>query len=300
MGSEEPTCDLCGGSSYVVIREPDPSSTATVDERLEAFRSSGEEPLVDQLIQCTQCTLVFVWPRMESERISQAYSSAIDPVHANQDRWRVASFERQMRKVGVLPESLWNLPTKPRLLDIGCAGGAFPCAANKLGFDVTGIEPASYLASAGRERYSLDIRDGFFDPRDFAGERFQVVSLWDVLEHLDSPSAMLRNVHKVLEGDGLLILNLPMIDTLSARILGSRWPFYLNVHLYYFTLESISKMLESTGYVLETYASYQQSLSLDYVLYRASLVRRPSLPILHRISARYQLGQRTLLCRKAG
>ena len=64
-----------------------------------------------------------------------------------------------------------------------------------------------------------------------------MVTLWDVLEHLASPNNELHTIHELLEDDGILVINVPDISSLPAKIMRWKWPFYLSVHLTYFTLK---------------------------------------------------------------
>ena len=78
---------------------------------------------------------------------------------------------------------------------------------------------------------------------------FDLITLSDVLEHVSEPSQMINDVLQYLRPSGLLLLNLPMIDTLPARFLNKFWPFYLEVHLYYFTIQTINQFLKINGFI---------------------------------------------------
>jgi hypothetical protein len=130
------------------------------------------------------------------------------------------------------------------------------------------------------------------------GKLFDVVSLWDVLEHLSDPKQTLKKIHAMLPSEGLLILNLPMIDTLPARVMGFRWPFYLNVHIYYFTLKTIEALLLETGYEIQGVRRYWQTLSLGYVLNRAGIKLPEKVEDMLNVPFRYYMGQRTIIVRK--
>ena len=80
------------------------------------------------------------------------------------------------------------------MLDVGCASGTFLVAALELGFTVTGIELARWMAAYGRENYQLDIRDGVLEAGTFEEGNFDVITLWDVIEYLPQPLETLNVV----------------------------------------------------------------------------------------------------------
>jgi SAM-dependent methyltransferase len=97
---------------------------------------------------------------------------------------------------------------------------------------------------------------------------FDVVTLWDVLEHTPDPKHVLLECWRVLKPGGLLVVNYPDIDSMVSRIMGRKWVFLLSVHLYYFTPLTIRKILEDTGFKFVDSAKHWQSLELGYILFR--------------------------------
>ena len=118
------------------------------------------------------------------------------------------------------------------------------------------------------------------------------------MEHLSDPKKTLLLANSLLHQSGVLILNLPMIDTMPAKILGKRWPFYLNVHLFYFTKQTASELLDQSGYELISSRRYWQTLSLGYVFARAGIKLPNFLGVILSLPIRYYMGQRTLIARK--
>ena len=65
-------------------------------------------------------------------------------------------------------------------------------------------------------------------------KKFDLISFWDVFEHVIDLNKTLIICKKLLKKNGILLLNIPDHGSLSRKILKKNWPFYLNVHLYYF------------------------------------------------------------------
>lgn len=291
-------CNVCGSPEYRKIKDSSYGSNSTLSEFMEFYSSSSETKLLDQLVQCTSCSLVFVNPRISTELSFKGYQDAIDERHHKQDSFRITSFKSALKKINMVVD-LFSRSEGPRtFLDVGCAGGAFPKAVKDLDFQVVGIEPSVYLSEHARKEYGIEVHAMTLEEYSRNGKLFDVVSLWDVLEHLSDPKQTLKKIYAMLPSDGLLILNLPMIDTLPARVMGLRWPFYLNVHIYYFTMKTIETLLHETGYEIQGVRRYWQTLSLGYVLSRAGIKLPGKIEDMLNVPFRYYMGQRTIIVRK--
>ncbi len=246
----------------------------SVDEQKlkQIFRAASDDVLWDQVVRCAVCDLVYINPRPRADLILAGYAEAEDPLFAAQNEARIRGFRKTLE--GVV-QHLRISPTGKRVLDIGCAGGAFLAAAREMGFAVTGVEPAHWMAAHGRENYQLDIRDGILEPGSFEAHSFDVITLWDVIEHLPQPLETLQIVRSLLKPGGVLLVNYPDIGTLAARTLGRRWPFWLSVHLIYYTRKTMTEQLRRAGFSTLWFESFWPVLPLGYVAQRAAPYAKP-------------------------
>ena len=164
------------------------------------------------------------------------------------------------------------LPGKGRILDVGTAAGAFLAAARNREWQVEGCEPNAWLAEWGSRHYGIPIRTGELFDQSFTPASFDVVTLWDVIEHTPDPSRVLRTARELVRPGGLLVVNYPDIGSWIARALGRRWPFLSSVHLYYFTRETMRSLLERCGFEVVEMRAHFQRLELDYLLSRGAVV----------------------------
>jgi SAM-dependent methyltransferase len=283
-------CDSCGSTEYEVLR----ASKLNVVEDEKTYFSSSSKPIHSQLVRC-RCQLVFIYPRPPMEKVNEEYKSAIDMNHATERGNRIKSFKRVFRQNTLMQYLVENAHCS--LLDIGSASGEFVECAAQLGIQAQGIEPSIHLSSIARTKYGLNVATGFLDTSNYPSSHFNIVSMMDVLEHLESPSTMLNDISKILDSNGILILNLPMIDTFTARLMRFKWPFFLEVHLYYFTKKSIESLLKNNGFKIVQTSRYSQSLSIGYLLNRVFGKDFPK--FLGLIPFRYCMGQRTIIAKKA-
>ncbi len=264
---EYASCPICDGDQYEVKYPSSYPTHLSKEELLQVYRSSSDHQLMDALVKCKNCSLVYLNPRVRSEIALESYSSAEDPTFISQNEFRIRTFQRSWKKVMQLTRT--SVP-QGKILDIGCAGGAFLKAARDLGFEGIGVEPNRWLCEQGKKAYDLDLRSGTLTNHSFEPESFQFVTLWDVLEHLYDPLEILRQSARLLSKEGFLVVNYPDYQSLARRMLGRRWPFFLSVHLFYFTSDTVTRLLNRAGFEVVSLSPHWQTLETAYVLKRAS------------------------------
>ena len=260
-------CNLCGSLDYHVVL---PELEGVEQDLSERYRSSSDDICREQIVRCSQCDLVYINPRAPVEMIHQGYAEAVDDVYVSQAEGRLHCFRRIAGQVSRLKE-----PTGGRLLDVGAAGGFFLVAAREAGWNVEGIELSTWMSEWAREQYGLRIRttplqQGMYPPGSFA-----VVTMFDVLEHVEDPKETVRVVRSVLEDDGLFVLSYPDWGSIFARLLKRRWWFTLSVHLFYFTRKTIAKLLEQEGFEVISMQRLYPSLQLGYLIQRLAVYSAP-------------------------
>ena len=129
------------------------------------------------------------------------------------------------------------------LLDVGAYIGVFVEIARTHGWLAEGIEPSSWAVSKARERH-LPIHQGTQEDMVLAGRKYDVVTMWDVIEHVTDPACELRQAYQLLNPGGWLAVHTMDIDSLTARLLGGRWPWLMDMHLYYFSQKTLAEMLQ--------------------------------------------------------
>ncbi len=136
-----------------------------------------------------------------------------------------------------------------RLLDVGCASGAFLVEARTALFHVTGVEPAVEMAAVARERARCEVVAAPVEAAELPRASFEVVTAFDSLEHVVDPVGVLRRFREWLVPGGLLAVTVPDFGGLWARLTGRRWPFVTpKEHLHYFTRRTLAAAIAAAGF----------------------------------------------------
>jgi 2-polyprenyl-3-methyl-5-hydroxy-6-metoxy-1,4-benzoquinol methylase len=138
---------------------------------------------------------------------------------------------------------------KGKLLDIGCGYGIFLNAARKLGWMVTGVELSRTASEYARNVYKLDIHNGEVESVNHPECHFDVITFWDVLEHVPNPASFLNTVRSLFKKEGLIALSVPNIGSFFARFYKGKWgALRPEQHLWHFNRQSLNQLLFDQGF----------------------------------------------------
>jgi SAM-dependent methyltransferase len=114
-----------------------------------------------------------------------------------------------------------------RLLDVGCATGDFLAEVRRIpGWSAIGLEPGAAAAHYVRHEVGLDVVRGTLNTAAWKDAIFDVLTLWDVLEHVYDPRTVLHEAARLLKPGGVLVINYPNLDSLDRRLFGRYWCGY--------------------------------------------------------------------------
>ncbi|MGD8374893.1 MAG: class I SAM-dependent methyltransferase [Acidobacteriota bacterium] len=151
-------------------------------------------------------------------------------------------------------------PGRGRLLDVGCATGSFLRLASSHGWTCSGVEVSTFAARKAAEIDGVEVFNGPFADAPFAEDTFDVITMWDLLEHLPEPPPALRQARRILKPGGLILVNAPNENSLLRKISrafywGSggliRKPvdrLYHQFHYSYFSPATLSLFFQEAGF----------------------------------------------------
>lgn len=265
-------CDVCGSCSV-----------APIDK-------------TDDILGCHDCGYIFHGPRPAPDEIAAYYSRADKyDLWVKEEKVRGELWRRRLGKARAFKRS-------GTLLDVGAGTGQFLFYAGRY-FDVFGTEVSTSAIKIAKDRYGIELLKGNLEDIDLAGRRFDLITLFHILEHVNSPSGLIEKCRELLNKDGVVIIAVPNEINSLASILkrpvkralaalsvpagkkyGARGLPKLDlknspdeIHLSYFTRGCLRRLLESRGFVViddsldPHYASGGIRRYLDGLVYRACL-----------------------------
>jgi SAM-dependent methyltransferase len=223
----------------------------------------------DTYVRCRRCGLLYLDPQPSEAELSQIYGSRYYDAWGIGDEDAEASVARLKRKTsaGLLERLTRQTGIRDGdLLDLGCATGFLLQEARLKGFEPWGIELNPVSAKRAAESVGADrIHCGTFDDQPFAGRKFRVVVMSDLLEHVRSPRALLARTRTRMESGAALVIVAPNSAGLSRRLLGSRWTDFKREHLYSFDRSTLPALLERESFRVESVRGFPKYLDLAYV-----------------------------------
>lgn len=158
-----------------------------------------------------------------------------------------------------------------KLLDVGCALGFFVELAGSHGYDAYGFDPSSYaVAEAKKIVGATRIKLGTIDAVKYAPKSFDIITMFDVFEHLSDPIADIAKLETFLKDDGIMVIATGDTQSTMAKVLKRRWTFYNTPqHLFFFDKQTMASLLAKDNLKVVEWFSIGKWLSLRYVLHLA-------------------------------
>jgi 2-polyprenyl-3-methyl-5-hydroxy-6-metoxy-1,4-benzoquinol methylase len=269
-------CNLCGADDWQVrFPATGPNGTGL---NTAAFRcTSAGYGCHPQIVQCRRCGYVYANPRWSSHELLSAYADVEDETYVVERSGRQRTFSKHLRSL----EKVTGPANGRSLLDVGAYTGVFVEVALAAGWQASGVEPSRWaVAVACRE--GLPVIEGTQHSLELQGQQFDAVTMWDVIEHVADPSAELARSFQLLRPGGVLAVHTMDIDSLAARMMGTRWPWLMDMHLHYFSQETLAQMLVRTGFEVVRSGAEGRYLRLGYFGTRVEALS----PMLGRLVAR--------------
>ena len=238
MAIQTSPCEFCNSNNFMFICSRDDKT---------------------QILRCLNCCLEAVNPIPDKTNLKTTYdlemrghsskTSRNDPLfktYIAQHIEREKSFNKIYKKRLHLIERFSQ--RKGNLLDVGCGAGFFLNYASSKGWNVNGIDLLDEYIQFAKEKLMIEnVRCLSLEEAQFAEHFFDVVTLWDLIEHLPKPLQELKKINRLLKLGGHLAIWTPNVK--NSIFMKEHWTGYITYqHLYFFSLKTLGQLLKRAGF----------------------------------------------------
>lgn len=223
-----------------------------------------------RVVDCRVCDLRYLSPRVLESDVSRLYGAAEYWEEGGPERGYASYSAMEPFLVRTFARRLSSLPARAgsRLLDIGCGPGAGLDAARSLGYDAWGLDLSEAAVTAATARHPGRVRLGTLSDRLFAPASFDVITLFDVIEHVYDPRRLAIDLDFHLAPEGRVLVSTPNVNSLLAGLSGRRWVSYkIPEHVTYFSPRTLARAFSPRLEVIDV-APCGQFVSADFLLTR--------------------------------
>jgi len=210
-----------------------------------------------RVVRCGECGLMRTEPRPTLAAIGNYYPAEYAPyqdtqIQVNSPKMAVRpSWKVNARRILNKDSKMLPAIRPGRLLEIGCASGAYLHHMAGLGWQVEGIEFSQTSADAAR-RLGYKVFSGTIEAVEDRFECYDLIVGWMVFEHLHNPTLVLEKAHEWVRPGGWLVISVPDAGSLEFKIFKHRWyALDLPRHLYHYTLKSLGNLLRCSGWEID-------------------------------------------------
>jgi SAM-dependent methyltransferase len=231
--STQTICWLCGGTHSVLVKRG--NLARAIDA--SGFRiTDADYGKTADIHRCSACGFMFC-PTVGD--VTAHYRQMDDPVYEDTRDERALQARQLLQTVRPHVQGT-------RLLDVGAGSGILVEQAKVMNFDAVGIEPSAALSALAAQRGLNVINDVL--PQAALINAFDVVTLIDVIEHVDNPRGMMQEISRCLAPGGICAVVTPDVGSLAARAMGQRWWHYRLAHIGYFNVTTLRRLLHGSGF----------------------------------------------------
>jgi SAM-dependent methyltransferase len=224
------------------------------------------------MAKCLGCGVYYQYPRLPWEELAPhyvgeytSYGSLID----ENSSW----LSRIIKRLGPLKQrrAIEKFCQAGVVLDVGSGAGIFlQEMLRNHQWKVKGLEPTTHIAEYVQSKLGIPIINSTWEEAEIESAALDVLTMWNVFEHLDDPLFSLEKIHRVLKPGGYAVIGLPCYESISRKIFGKYWVGWdLPRHLYIFPSTLLEELFEKHGFkvVEEKFFVASYSIFFDSLTY---------------------------------
>lgn len=253
-------CPVCGHTKHLEVRKP------------KYFRG-GSQAESFSVVECQRCGFWFTNPRPEGDELARYYQTEDYISHTDQKASLFDQVYHLVRNIALhqkrkLVQSING--GKGKILDFGAGTGAFVLHMKHAGWTALGVEPDEGAREAGEKKGVSLQSDAYFESSE---EKYDVITLWHVLEHVPDLNTKLEQFHRRLRPGGALILALPNHASFDAQVYKDHWAALdIPLHLSHFVKEDIRNLADKHKF------RYQTTQNMPFDAFYVSLLSESNRP----------------------
>ena len=221
--------------------------------------------------RCRSCSHMFVDPQPEEKELIALYDDSYFK--------RGNKYERQSGDCRYDPNYLndlerirlvRNYKAEGSLLDVGCAQGGFLEVAQQSGYKVQGVEVSTAAASVAIGERGLKVVNSDLVSAGFEDNIFDIITLWDVIEHLQNPAKTITEAYRILRPGGIILVSTGDAASRWAKVTGRYWQLMTPPqHLAFYSSKSLIKFFQKHNFVVRHLEHPGKRSRVDFILFKA-------------------------------
>ena len=262
-------CKICGFDNCTYFYPGRKKGTKVEGDMACSSFDHGFHPEISYCPNCKNGFLKYLGTdsfETQTKRGEELYSDVIDEEYIKNLDARLLTNSKIVTKYKQYFED-------KNVLEVGAYYGAFCNEVIKVTDEYTAIEPSRHACEYLNKKYdNVEVFNGTLenylgqDGSDENLEKFDTIVLFDVIEHVPDPIKTLKNINKILKEDGIVLFSTINIESTFSMLLGPFWPWYMDMHYYYFSDRGYVDMLHRSGYIQKNHHHYSYYVYFSYFL----------------------------------
>ena len=255
-GENTRTCELCGGSDVTLIYPGNIDGKVT--DRFSQYA------WYDDIYRCHGCGFVFQDKKYAGQEIGELVKAE---TYLDEDIGVLNLAEKHYQfdqLIGIMRR--FTEIGGATLLDSGANTGVFLNRVRPQVGAVSGLEPSGEAAANARSEFGLDVQTALIGEADLAPDSVDIITMWDVIEHLYAPRDDLSKLLRTLKPGGKIFISTHDIESRLARISGARYPLLMYQHFFHFSPKTLGDLMRQVGFEIDGVEYFYKSWSVAYLV----------------------------------
>tara|TARA_B100000767_G_scaffold215904_1_gene203435 strand:- start:239 stop:1141 length:903 start_codon:yes stop_codon:yes gene_type:complete len=222
-----------------------------------------ESEIKPDLYFCNNCEIIF--SEFIDKKFENNYRDVLDNLYISQIKNKKMYFESVVNKLSNLIKKKYDV------LELGSYYGAFGSQIKDKVNTYVGVELSSHACNYAKKKFNLNVQNtSIYDFFESNQKKYDIIFMFDVLEHLDDPDSIIKLCSNNLKENGTLIFSTMNMNSLMARATGKYYPWIIPMHKFYFTNKSVKKYLLKNNLKLDKIIGDVRIVSLEYLFLKIS------------------------------